>query len=381
MFRSMILLIASLGMVVAQSSLCENSQVLRGPPGADGVPPAIKFTSQAAPELDAQFQNTNGWIGADGAFSIPLSDDKTLWLFSDTWVGEIREGKRLHPVLINNSIALQRRGAMPELVYPTNQGGRAEALVKPQDGVGHFWLFHAFRGRDGLFLFLHQIKTTDSKSAFGFKTVGVSIGVVSNPDEAPALWKIVQTKLPFTEILEKESLLFGSAVMKDGEFVYIYGNSSRSEPGKRGLVVARVREDEFMKFDAWRFFSNGKWVRNFHDATPISPDAPSENSVWYQSSLKKYVTVYSQGIGGKILLRTAAAPTGPWSEAQTIFECPEMKWSPKVFCYAGKAHPEIATRPDEIIVTYAANSHDFMEVLGNARLYWPRFIRVKLSPD
>ena len=339
----------------------------------------LKFTSQSAPELDALFQSTNGWTGADGAFSIPLSTNRTLWLFSDTWVGSVSGGKRHQPVMINNSIALQQHGSAPEFFYPTNESGRAESFVKPAEGPGYFWLFHGVRAASGLYLFLHQVKTVDTKSVWGFRAIGVSIGFVANPDEPPSRWKMEQTKLPFAEYLEKESISFGSAVMKEGEYIYVYGNSARGLPTERGTIVARVPENKLLDFDAWRFFSNGKWETSFRAATPIFPDAPSESSVWYQPSLKKYVAVYSQGIWGKIVLRTANSPTGPWDHARTIYECPEMKWSPKVFCYAGKGHPELANHPDELIITYAANSHDFLEVLGDARLYWPRFFRVQVK--
>src|SRR5436190_10203176 len=40
--------------------------------------------ASAAPEWDRLFQNTNGWIGADGNYSVPLGNDRVLWLFSDT---------------------------------------------------------------------------------------------------------------------------------------------------------------------------------------------------------------------------------------------------------------------------------------------------------
>src|SRR5271169_1245436 len=63
---------------------------------------------KAAPEWDALFQRESGWIGADGDYSIPLKADTTLWLFSDTFVGKVKDGKRLDAVMINNSIALQR---------------------------------------------------------------------------------------------------------------------------------------------------------------------------------------------------------------------------------------------------------------------------------
>jgi hypothetical protein len=63
-----------------------------------------------------------------------------------------------------------------------------------------------------------------------------------------------------------------------------------------------------------------------------------------------------------------------------VYRCPEMNWSPKVFCYAAKAHPELTSAPDELLISYAANSWNFWDLFNDARLYWPRFVRVKLSP-
>src|SRR5581483_9890843 len=78
-------------------------------------------------------------------------------------------------------------------------------------------------------------------------------------------------------------------------------------------------------------------------------------------------------------LRLAATPIGPWGEPSLIYECPEQSWPEKVFCYSAKAHPELAGAADELIVTYAANSWEFANVMRDARLYWPRFVRVKLD--
>lgn len=35
---------------------------------------------EVLPRYDALFDNEKGWTGADGAYSLPLSDDITLWL-------------------------------------------------------------------------------------------------------------------------------------------------------------------------------------------------------------------------------------------------------------------------------------------------------------
>src|SRR5215475_7857427 len=64
----------------------------------------FKYTVEAAPEWSDLFKRTHGWFGADGIFSIPLSgvdknnnagNDTTLLLFSDTFIGEVKDGKPL----------------------------------------------------------------------------------------------------------------------------------------------------------------------------------------------------------------------------------------------------------------------------------------------
>src|ERR1700730_8799923 len=38
------------------------------------------------PELP-DFKYVDGWLGADGAYSVPLAPDRRVWLFGDTFVG------------------------------------------------------------------------------------------------------------------------------------------------------------------------------------------------------------------------------------------------------------------------------------------------------
>ena len=111
------------------------------------------------------------------------------------------------------------------------------------------------------------------------------------------------------------------------------------------------------------------------------PNVGSEFSVSWLPALGEYAAVYSEGIGGRILVRLSPTQTGPWGEAFEIYRCPEMGWSPKVFCYAAKAHPELTSAPNELVITYAANSWNFWDLFNDARLYWPRFLRVTLKAD
>ena len=115
--------------------------------------------------------------------------------------------------------------------------------------------------------------------------------------------------------------------------------------------------------------------------TPVFPQVGSEFSVSWLSGRKQYAAVYAEGIWGRIVVRLAPALTGPWGTPVEVYRCPEMGWPAKAFCYAGKAHPELTSAPDELLITYAANSWEFANLFKDARLYWPRFVRVNLSAN
>src|SRR5690606_3685423 len=78
-------------------------------------------------EWDELFSRYEGWSGADGIFTIPLNgqdkigtanETKTLFLFSDTYVGNVHpvSRQRMMPNMLNNTIAVLD-GTEPE---PTN---------------------------------------------------------------------------------------------------------------------------------------------------------------------------------------------------------------------------------------------------------------------
>ncbi|MGE3777885.1 MAG: hypothetical protein AB7F89_11910 [Pirellulaceae bacterium] len=62
-----------------------------------------------------------------------------------------------------------------------------------------------------------------------------------------------------------------------------------------------------------------------------------------------------------------------------MYHCPEVKWDRRIFCYNTKGHRALSSR-GELIVSYIANSFEFWHVAADARLYWPRFVRIRLAP-
>lgn len=342
----------------------------------------FSITAVAAPEYDAMFARTDGWIGADGDYSLALDKDTVLWLYSDTFVGKVRDNKRIDCKMINNSVALQRLESKksPEFFYNVVHDGTPSAFITPSDASGYFWLFHGAMTTKGLYLFLMHVEHSDESPVFPFKLTGVSVGHVANPSAPPAQWNLTQTRLPFSRFAREESIFFGSSVMKVGSYFYVYGvDALRRQDNTRpnAMIVARVPEDKLGDFAAWRFWSGGKWGNNFEHCDPLFDHAPTEFSVSYVPGIKRYAAVYTEGgIFGKIAVRLSQNPEGPWGEATIVYDCPDKHWHEKTYSYAAKAHPELARNPNELIVTYATNSMNFPDLFDDARIYWPRFVRV-----
>lgn len=352
------------------------------PPELPAPPTVVKAEPDAA--LNAKFRQTDGWVGGDGAFSVPLSDKRALWLFSDTWVGTVRDGKRKDVKMVNNTIGVQDgSGADAKFTFFVQKGDdtKPKAFFTPPDGKGWFWLFAGYHADSKLHVFLPRFEKSGTGGAFGFKAVDLWLGTVSNPEAEPTKWKIAYKKVPFAEFDAKRKLSFGSAVLVSDDYAYVYGyeETQRRFNPLRKLLVARVAKDKLADFDSWRFYANGEWKPDATAASGFASDIGAEFSVSYLPGLKRYALVTTEaGLSDRIIGRFATSPEGLWSDPVVLYTCPEMKKDKKVFTYAGKAHPHLAAG-NELVISYATNAFELGPVINNAELYWPTFVRVQLK--
>jgi hypothetical protein len=351
--------------------------------GLRADPPAVVM-AEPLPGWDAKFRRSDGWVGADGAYSVPVGETRTVWLFSDTWVGSVRGGKRTGVVLVNNTIGVQDgHGDAAKVTFAIKRdaAGKPSAIFVPPDGRGFFWP-HAGLCLDGtLYVFLIQVEHTKGSGAFAFKLVGQWLGAVENPGDDPTAWKVSYSKLPFAEFAAGRTVSFGAAVLRAGDQVYVYGFEER--PGKpfrvKRMVLARVPADKLADFEAWRFYTGGEWKADAKELTALAGGLAAEFSVSYVPGLKKFAAVYTElGLSDRIVGRFADAPEGPWSDPVLLYRCPEMKRDKKVFTYAAKAHPHLSGERD-LVISYCTNSFDLAPVINDATLYWPTFVRVALK--
>jgi hypothetical protein len=338
---------------------------------------------ETLPHYDALFDRQTGWTGADGAYSVPLSNNLILWLFGDTWVGDIRSGEHANAAIVNNSVALQHgrppHGASVDFYFGETPGGKAAAFIRPADGRGWLWIYHGAIIREHLYLFMVQIERTEKPPAAGFRIIGTWLGDVANPGDSPEHWQITQRRIPWGSFSSSAATLFGSWVLKQDPWIYIYGTTEDVIDGfhHKYMILARAPAIGLAEFDQWEFFVKGKWSADFTKAERLCAGVANEYSVSFLAELGKYIVVYSDSSRPEdIVARFAPNPWGPWDDPISLYQCPEASWGTKIMCYAAKGHPDISQAPDELIVTYIANSTDFETMVSDARLYRPRFLRI-----
>lgn len=337
-------------------------------------------SAEPAAEWSAKFSGKHGWIGGDGVYSALLNQDRVLWLFGDSLIGEVTGGGRSGSVMVKNTLAIQS-GTGPnapiEFITGATENGKPTAFFTPADGEGWLWPLAAVRVDDRLVVFLAQLEKAGD-GPFGFKAIGQWLGVVDNPDESPDEWRVKQHKLPFAEFESDHTRSWGSAVLLQQDDLYVYGNAERGKGlGRKQLLIARMSANQTEDFKSWRFRTADGWIEDPADAAPLADGLATEMSVTPLSE-GGYALVYTEnGIGDRIVGRFSAAPEGPWSDPILLYKCPEMKNDRGVFSYSAKAHAWAAGE-DELLISYCVNTWEFSRLFQDETVYRPKFVRVKL---
>lgn len=345
----------------------------------------IKIDITPLPEIGRCFrEGKDGWLGGDCAFSLPLGNDRFLWLFGDSFIQDRGQFSRDGAVFINNSIAIQQGNLADNdslHFYWNKRDGQHRAFFINDNEPGFLWPLSAILIRGKLFVFCVRIQIVDPDNVFGFRQIGNEIFCVDNPDDAPNRWNMTAHKLPFLRQLGS----FGSNFFINHDYVYIYGYrnvKSGWDDAIINLIIARIKNElahDISNQSHWEFLdgAGGIWHRDIHQVKPVIEHFTTEFSVTFVPAIGKYVLVANAWKHPHpITVRWADTPFGPFSEPKVVYHCPEIDWSPNYFCYAAKAHLELAEADDELIVSYMTNSKAMQEVFEDLRIYFPRFLKI-----
>jgi hypothetical protein len=308
------------------------------------------------------FRRSQGWNGADGAFSVPLGRGESGWLFSDTFVGAVDGRGRRDPQsrFLHNSWAR----------IPNQAPERARFSCVPAfPEVGHdwYWVYQPRLEPSGVgYVLLGRFGNAPGEAGWNFAQKGTDLLRIDWSEEAPRV--LQRWSLPHFRS-SPHPLHFGSALLEHEGHLYVYG--SLDQGVRKPLVVARASA-ALENFDAWRFWNGQSWTPQPEDCAAIVSEGANEFSVYPYKHEFRLLTQ----VGAEIRLHRSNHPQGPWSPAVVLFRTPESQ-RPGVLTYNAKAHPQLGW---PLLITYNVNAFPPDLVMQEADLYRPRCLRLRHDP-
>ncbi len=347
-----------------------------------------------AQSIHDAFRSAMCWGGADGAMTVELGPQKVLWLFGDTWiVGGNKIGRTRK--MINNSVAIQE----PESNFRSSSGkgfdiviidstkwsfcfqgtiANPKSIFQSNEEGSYYWPGCGIKYGGKLYLLLKKIrKKDDANPLFRFDWYAEDLLIVSNPGDAPALWKYSISPVSASD----HKVQFGLGCTKDRNYLYslCYLEEKPNSPKKTILARVLLNKLDSISAKSWEYFCDstsmpkGSWLADFQKAKNIIPDGGPEMSLFFHDGLKCFVSVYQPPLSPAVNLRVARKIEGPWSEPMEIFKVPERTLADgktTALVYAGKAH-ECLSDGHTIIFSYCENPGGLEQHMANPDVYFP----------
>jgi hypothetical protein len=233
---------------------------------------------ERASEWNSVFRRQQGWAYADGGTSARVAGGRTVWLFGDTMLHH--DGG-----FLSNTIAVQdgQPGHAPapsEIRFFARGPTRSplDVSARTEDGMRPFvepvaphdtWLWPTDAlGVDGsLVAFYSELGCIHGKMPqcrgyigdMGF--VGHTVLVVENPGDDPARWRTRATPLADRrgEAPSQHRLHWGSALIEDAGWLYVFGTELVGNQQARDVKLARVVPRDVGRYDRWQFLGPNGW--------------------------------------------------------------------------------------------------------------------------
>jgi outer membrane biogenesis lipoprotein LolB len=337
------------------------------------------------------FPDKDGWYGGDGAYSIKLDQERTLWLFGDTFVSSDkgRKDRIGMDVVMGTTLAISTYSANGQFnihYYLKKKNGKFLSFFGKNEWL---WPQDPFMVNNVLYVPLLVISALpEEKTPFNFKVIGHKIARIKNYTLVdPLQWTVDYIDLKEAILPDIEAFAATSVVFQNHVYFYPLYTYSKDAVKFSGNILVRIPIDKIN--DSARAIEyltkDGIWQKGLNPtrAKIVLDAGVSELSVRYHTDDKKWIAIYlsTQNNGNQLLYQTADKPEGPWTEPKALIATiPEVdpqspQYDKNNFCYAGKEHIEFAQKRN-LVVTYVCNSlEDFQNktnfIRRNLFLYRP----------
>jgi hypothetical protein len=369
---------------------------------AGGSKPSATIAPPLAPTISSGFPYQQGWLGADGAYSVPLGNSRSLWFFDDTFIGAADQTSRLQPTsFIHNSIGISTCTAQnctfQYFWSGMNTASPKAIFIAPRSDW--FWPMDGFVYDGKLYIALMQMHAAGG-GAFGFAYSGAQLATVSNYTAPPPQWSITYQPLntggsavPGVSIVVQQGPGDNPdpANPKGADYAYFF-TAFGSPPYLALLRIPLADLDHLARpgnadweyrstSGAWETWQDTATTLPSDNAQVINPGA-TEMTVRWHSATQQWLAVYPLGLQKQAHYSVSASLTGGWGPSENLYSYPELQpsnpnYTPNLFCYAVKEHVELEAA-NQLVFTYVCNSTVEPEILKNMNLYHPIVVRQNL---
>lgn len=309
-------------------------------------------------------KDIGGWIAADATYSIWLPDGRTLWLFGDTFIGEVKEDNSIVPgaKMIRNSAVIQDGDSL-RTIFGGTLSDPDEFIPTTNPDSTWYWPEHGIVFNDTLRIFVARYKfNPEGPAGFQFEFDGNDIANFTYPD----LTFINVIPIPYNPI---NKVIYGDRILADSIYLYIYGR--REENNNIAYPhLARAKADNLL--GPWEFSAGSSWATDPAWSFKINSFQVSQQYGVFKH-MGKYV-LFTQDIwlSTQIWSFTSTSPAGPWGNKTLVYDTPKL--ANDAFTYNAYPHPQFDEN-DKLLFSYN-NNGDFWDIFSNVELYRPVFVRI-----
>lgn len=301
------------------------------------------------------FKRETGMVAGDGGFTIPLPDDRVLWVFGDSYIDHFDPASGTIPCLfqVRNTGLVQPAGNWEAEATTTllQSGERRDLFHRPDDPKDQFfWPGSGLVIDDSLFIFMHSFRNTGKGGPFGFEAI------------QPEMWARAPlsdlTDFTYLPLPDMDGISFGEGFVTDDQDSYVYAYGSRLQFIEGAVFVARFPVDQPLK---WEFWDGTTWQRKASKAEKIAIGA--SNGIHVSKIRDQFLLLSAEfsvacDQGKEIYAAVSRSPTGPFSERKVIYELDDTLQGHYPFFYLPVAHSHDINDQEELLITYSINGYE-----------------------
>ncbi|MEY9995725.1 hypothetical protein ABIE67_007757 [Streptomyces sp. V4I8] len=336
------------------------------------------------------------WTGGDGTHSVRLPDGRLLWLFSDTYLGQVHAPpnpfgesstwRDTTAPLVRNSAVVMRDGrlertlATPLFPDPAPDQWRwpVAARVEPRSPDS----------AEQVVRVLLWVRTAGQAPWIYGVPTATEVATLSLPDlRVESVVKVLDQQLVPDP---SRRVLFGTTLVEEGGWTYVFGGDdgqAASRPASHAYV-ARVPEGRLADPGAWRYWNGSEWAGAAARPRAVLGDGQRKGvgSAFSVVRVRGTYVLFTMAAGTEGLTTVtsywACSPAGPWHGPTKDFS-PTLPPGGQVAAYNPQTHPELSG-DGRLVLSYDVN---WLETGGaaaqlnrNVSLYRPRFVTLRVAP-